>query len=83
MNASEIVDDILRGLTSERLRALALELAGKGGESVSLPTLFDALLAGRSLGSGEAAWTAQLALQAGIRRMITGVAGMRYVEGDS
>lgn len=83
MSAPEVLSDILRGLTPERLRALVFDLAGARGQSVSLSTLLDALLAGRSLGSGEAAWTAQLELQRAIRETTASVAGLRYMEGDS
>ncbi|MFH1086156.1 MAG: hypothetical protein V1772_10385 [Chloroflexota bacterium] len=87
MTVSETVDRILASLTSERLREIILDLsaaqAADTRSAVSVPDVAAVVAGGADLGVGADEWAAQMRLKRAIKELVGGLAGMRYVEGDS
>ncbi|OGO05603.1 MAG: hypothetical protein A2Y73_08130 [Chloroflexi bacterium RBG_13_56_8] len=89
MDSQKSLEKILSTLTPDHLRNVVLGLASQQSpdtrQSVTLPTIMDALTAqaGVDLGEGAEGWSAQLGLKKAIADMVAHIPGMQFVEGDS
>ena len=87
MNRQVALNDILSGLTPERLKEIVLGIAKTrpvhDRSGVSLPSIVDDLTRGVDLGTGAEAWAAQLKLKQAIIETVALIPGMQYVEGDA
>jgi len=87
MNRPRALNDILSGLTPERLTETVVSIAKTrpvhDRSGVPLSYIIDALTKGLDLGTGAQAWAAHLELKKAIVGTVALVPGMQFVEGDA
>ena len=87
MPDSGSLEAVLSELTLEHLSDTILTLSESQPDdqrsAVNMPTIMEALLAGRDLGSGSKGWSAQLALKRAVISTVKAIPEMRFVAGDA
>lgn len=87
MSAEEIAERIGAGLSPEGLRESILALARRrrtdAESGVAKCRIVDELLAGRDLGTGPEAWSAELRIKRAIRDAVAQIPDVTYGEGDA